>query len=114
ARLLLLVAGAVAGVVVVGGVGQVAVAARLQEGRPFAGAGPLDRPRGGVKHRLHVHAVDGLAGDAVTRGPGRDLRARRFQPGGHRLRVEVVLHTEHAGQLVDRRDVHRFVDFALL
>src|SRR5579871_759995 len=94
ARLLDLVAAAVAAVVVVRGIGQEAVAAGVDQGRSLAGARALDGARGRLVHRLDVHAVDRLTGHPVAGGAGDEVGPRRLQARRHRLRVAVVLDAE--------------------
>ena len=104
---------AVGAVVIVGGVGQVAVGLALDEARPFTLAGPVDR---GVHRGVDVErvvAVDDHPQAAVLVGVLGDVLHRRLLDQRHGDGVAVVLAHRHQRQVVDAGEVHRLVEVAL-
>ena len=104
---------AVGAVVVVGGVGEVAVGLALDQRRAVAPAGVAHR---GVDRGVDVEgvvAVDDDAAEAVGVGAVGDVVDRRLRRHRHRDGVAVVLADEHHRELVDAGEVERLVEVAL-
>ncbi len=107
-----LVGAAVLPVVVVGGVGVVAIGAGIQEGGPPACPGPLHRLCDLGVHGENVVAVDGGGGQAVGPGPVGQIAAH-LVTGRYRDRVPVVLDEEDDRQAVEPGEVEGLVEVAL-
>ena len=108
-----LLAVAVAGGIVGGGVVGHPIGQRLDHARALAAARPLERALDQVADRDHVVAVDLLARDA---GRDRLLRQRRGRGLGgarHRDRPLVVVDHEHRRHAPDAGDVDRLVEGAV-
>jgi hypothetical protein len=86
-----------------------AVGLHLDEARSFAATGAADRLVGRLVGEEEVVAVDGEARHAVGLRAVRDVLERDAHARGDRLRPEVVLHDEDAGELVNAREVQGFV-----
>ncbi len=110
--LLHLFASAVELVVVVRGVGVVAVGAGFDEGRSFTRTCPLGGAVGGVVDGERIVAVDEHSFEAVSDGTVGDDAADLFGLG-YRDGVLVVLDEHDQGKLPDACEVHHLVPVAL-
>ena len=92
---------------------EVPVGQGLDDGRPVAAPGTVDRLRHRPLHGDHVVAVDEHARHPVGGGPvGGRVRHRGHRRDRRVLHVAVVLADEHHGQLPHRGEVERLVEGA--
>src|SRR5690606_37318994 len=110
ARLLL---APVAGGVVGGGVGPVAVGDGFDQGRPFAVSRPLDRLHHRLVYRQHIVAVDADPRERVGRRLFRHGGRRRLAGEGHADRIPVVLAEKDDRKAEYSRGIARFVEIPL-
>ena len=91
-----------------------AIGLRLDQRRPVAGTGALDRRPGGRVDRHHVVAVDRHAGDAIGCGAGGDFGVERRRAERGRGGVKVVLADEHGRCPHDPGEVERLVEAGVI